>query len=235
MATNVFCADRDDVDAVAHFAIAFNNQHVGIVFRGEQNKRLFWHLGAHNEVWLDEAKPRIHRGGYGWIIPSLSQIELRGLANFSAQFSEKIRAGYPLPYGVRYLPHGYRFRDDLTVEFEGMSGFTCATFVLSVFDCLIAPPLLDRSSWVKRKTDENSFRMLVKQAVGERATQEYVAKLMDEIPTALRFHPHEVAGACLEENRPVKMSVAEKRADEIRKALADYEDRRRHAPRSGSG
>lgn len=222
----IYCPDIHDVDDVAHFAVAFNSHHVGMVFRGDKNERMFWHLGAHNEVWLEPAKRFIHGHGYSWVIPPLRQIELRGLANFCVHYSENIKPGYKLPYGVRYLPEGYRYKDDLTVEFNGMSGFTCATFVMSVFDALIAPYLLDHSTWVKRATDSDEFEKLVQQAVGERATPEYIATLREEIPKAFRFKPHEVAGACIEEARPVSMQTAESRAKEIQQAITDYEDRK---------
>ena len=101
-----------------------------------------------------------------------------------------------------------------------MHGFTCATYVLSVFDYL-GIELLDYADIASATRRRATPKALIGPHRHLWRNAQHLMATASEIP-CLRFRPEEVAGACLSDDRPVPMPLAEKLAAEVERQMREY-------------
>jgi len=151
---------------------------------------------------------------YAWVIPGYHDMVLRQLAGFAKVHAKKLPK---LPFSFRYVPGEYRYVRQGSLALQGMHGFTCATYVLSILDWLKLK-LLDYDTWDYRPDDETTQRYILQFI---HAPPEHLANMATEIPCS-RFRPQEVAGACLIDAYPVPMAIAEPLGDRMLHELEDF-------------
>jgi hypothetical protein len=184
--------------------------HVGLAYREREQVR-FLHLEWH--YWLSHAE--LHRP-YAWVVSPLPAEHAMLVAARCRRIARLFKKG--LPYAPRF--RATRFDDDSALVLgEGEHGFTCATFVLAVFEHA-GLPLLDIAAWPVRPEDEpfrdDVVRSMIKElsrlpqrrkdveltdpAKAQRyrdrlaELERHIPKVQAE-PISARFRPEEVAAA----------------------------------------
>lgn len=172
--------------AIAVRSINSEQNHIGIIYRTANKSLNILHLAFHCDLRNEHVSSK-----YFWIIPKLDPIEIFHQAKAKV-IKTKCRLIWErfqsnISYGIEY---GLRFDDELNLK-GNSAGFTCATFVLAVFDtCGVR--LLDENTWKFRNEDLDWQKKIVDILCQEKASKKHIAKVQNEIGCA-RFRPEEVA------------------------------------------
>lgn len=216
--------------------------HVGLLYKDGDSVRCV-HLKWHYRMGVEDDLPQ----GYEWVVHSLPEL----YAMQVAARCRRIRRANPdgLPYAPG--PFGRFDATGLFVKDRGAHGFTCATFILAVFEAA-GVPLVDVASWPIREDDE-TFRSYVVGALEEQlarqrkkfllleqsgnrskaeALRQRVLELEKHVeavrtaPVAARFRPEEVAAALALSSPPAVFPAVVESA----LVLSDYFERRDARP-----
>jgi hypothetical protein len=190
--------------------------HTGIMHRKNGGTFSLLHLRWHLDV--AEEPPSTN---YGWATPKLHSSRQRSVAALCRHIA-KIYPAQGLPYALAYDKElKFNKADGKLLTGKGGRGFTCATFVLAVFEsCGVS--LLELTTWPPRPSD--------------RTWQEFVIEELRKTPTAdashvegvtqeigcLRYQPDEVAGGCLLDAYPCKFEDVLGAASQLMTSLDDY-------------
>lgn len=223
MSTAAIFPDQSPVESLPVFAVALTTcklPHVGVIFWWKKSVWLL-HLAGHNSLKLDKADTALPNR-YGWVVPQVPEMELKQLASFARVQAKNKDKNTDIPFSFRYAPPPaeYRYTRGGQAQFFIMHGFTCATFVMSIFDWIMVP-LIDHASWTLRPNDEFSQLNLIPYIAQRGASHQHLLDAANEIP-CIRFRPQEVAAACLSAARPVNMKRAEELATELDQDMTDF-------------
>jgi len=162
-----------------------NREHVGIIFRDDDDQPHLLHLASHRRLRCDDVID-----GHAWVAPAIAPELLPSIAAMCARVAKRNAMG--IPYGFRY--DASRFASDgQFVLGKDEHGLTCATFVLAVLRSA-GVELLTRDEWPPRPDDMVRFAKILKALRSVGAEDAYFDALEAEV-TAVRFRPTEVAGA----------------------------------------
>ncbi|MDR3402514.1 MAG: hypothetical protein P4L99_08450 [Chthoniobacter sp.] len=162
--------------------------HLGIVHRSDEDgiSRML-HLAWHFDLQNEPAEPE-----YFWIDPGYSRYRSRQVATICRMVAERNRGGLPYAFS-----DPERAIDEATGEAllgPTRFGFTCASFVLSVYDAA-GLPLAVLSSWPPGRDGDAKWQAFIVDLLEERgASQEHVNLVRSEIGR-VRFRPTEIAAA----------------------------------------
>jgi hypothetical protein len=188
----------DDVPQVA-VALGRTGQrlrylHSAILYRAAD--QTIWCLEFTLNGEYQSSRASQHNTRFAWAIPKIDQLILRQVAAYCESVAKRPqRFTYSFAYNqmVELAPD----KDQFTI-LGGTEGFTCATFVLAIFNRLRVH-LLDSSTWFNDTEDEvwqqDTLDLLrrLKDRLG--LTDECLQRRADEIP-CLRYPPHALIGAC---------------------------------------
>jgi len=164
--------------------------HIGLLYLAEATPRAL-HLAWHHKLRDDE----VSKAAGWWVVDCvIDELFRKVLLGHCINLANKRRVA-KIPYGLRNRCSTID-QDGVFRPGPGESGFTCATFVLALFE-LAGVVLLDRDSWESRDGARKAEDEFVQQALVEALRQtapEQAAAAEREIGCA-RFRPEEVAAA----------------------------------------
>jgi len=210
-----------DTNGIEEVAIAFRHfstgqTHCGLLYRASDRSinmlHLQWHCDLHNESGVPAE--------YGWTVPAIPLERAKQVS----QLCRLVWRKHPeIPYGFHYVPCKLFSLVDGSLELqEGMRGFTCATFVLAIFErCEMS--LLELETWPHRESDEVWQAHML--AVMRRRTPHIDTRHIEGVAAeigCLRYRPEEVAGACLVRNLPASFEEATASAQLVLRSLEQY-------------
>lgn len=177
--------------------------HIGVLHRRRANGvASVVHLESHHKLRNVSPNDKAFLGG-AWISPGLDPVHASSIAARCRAVAKKYQDG-ALPYGFRYATSLFDDGGSLQLGM-GEVGLTCATFVLALYKSL-GLELLDLASWHSRSEDQ-AFRERIIRDLEANKRSEHAAVLRNE-PQCARYRPTEVAGASVEQNRPVHFDSA---------------------------
>lgn len=142
---------RDRYEQVDLLAIAVSKgTHTAFLYINEDDndKPYLMHLNGHNKLLND-----IPHDEYVWVDLPLTATQKNNIIDLIEKIFAK--SGGNIPYDVAsqafFKPDGNLMKQD------AFGGFTCATFVLKVFDCL-AHPLIEYSTWPRTQTNKEDIK-----------------------------------------------------------------------------
>ena len=171
--------------------------HTGIVYRDASGKAKQLDLAWHKKLRVLDCQASI-----GCAVPGFDPTD----EQFIALYCGKIARSYPvrkLPYNLK-VDNEVRFNAGGGVEVgEQYTGMSCATFVVAVFRSA-GHPLIDTDGWPVATEEDREIQAKFVAYMRERNNPEEI-KQADIIEAEIgcpRVAPEEVAGACLEDQRP---------------------------------
>jgi hypothetical protein len=183
-------------------------RHCGVVYGNDDGSGTTALCDFQNDLVLTKRSVPDH---YFWAVVELAPHEVDAVA----ALVELILAQHmtrPLPYSVRYHPNSF----DLLGQFQAGAGFTCATFVVGVFEALKLD-LIDVKTWKARPAEDEAFKLEflsnnfynLRQlpTISAESAQRLASEKMD-----FRIKPGEVCGAASAGKRPVNFESAKKAA-----------------------
>ena len=211
----VFRQQDRAVDQIRYIAVAIaevdhDQRHTGVFYRVDESDPVeFLHLAWHCDLRRHTPSKK-----YLWVLPAISQRRLLQVAAKCDDIaSANLTDGIPYSFGSPL-----NCFDSQTREFllgPTTTGLTCASFVLALFEDS-GLPLVDCKKWPppneedRKWQKEEIYDALVKT---ERRRPGSVSKahldhVKNEIGSAARFRPEQVAAATLKRNRnPVKYKL----------------------------
>lgn len=159
--------------------------HTGMLFPNP-GAPILLDLATHMRVRSALAGPE-----YGWTTPRLSVFEQGTIGTISRKVAlEYVSNG--LPYSIQLLA---KFtRDGIAVLGELGGGFTCATFVLAIFEAGDIA-LLDSKTWIIDQVDLDYQKWLLDEFLpSQGATPDFISEQRKN-PGSYRFRPEDVAAA----------------------------------------
>jgi len=204
--------------------------HVGLIHREREQVR-FLHLAWH--FWLQEDELQ----SYAWVVTPLLAEHAMLVAARCRSIARKHSAG--IPYAPKFLASRFDDEGELVLG-KGEHGFTCATFILAVFEHA-GLPLVSKESWPSRTDDQSFVQTIVKQlnsslahlrqkrVIYEQVLDLAKAELLRQRETELarhienvdsevidaRFRPEEVAAASSIDPCPASFEVVIRAAQQI--------------------
>jgi hypothetical protein len=192
--------------------------HVGVAYAQSTNKSGMVHLGWHEVLIKNEpitdtyAIAVLQENG---LSPSSQRID--AFAGFARRVWRR-NQDKKIPYSYS-LRSTLRRNGDFVEGPDGAPGFTCATFVLAVFETA-GFDLLDRSTWPERSTDLAWQRSMIE--LLKRYADEDHIKGLEELAGVLRIRPSEVAAAMLLDNHPASFGEVDPKASEVREQIEEF-------------
>ena len=196
---------------VAFRRIGSDGFHSAIAYRASGGSLHLLHLAGHRELW-DDPETIARLQSYVCIEPNLTRAESISLAGYCLRI-HKINFGRNnIPFSLQY-DDGIGFDPDTgeIVKATGLSGMTCATFVLHVFHST-GKLLLDTAACPPNRPGDDERRLALADSVRASSSPDaqqqadYILQNRRGIP---RIRPEEVAGACLEEALPTSYPQVE--------------------------
>lgn len=187
------------------------NFHVGCYYRDPETDSIcLLHFARHGLV--SRSRPSDE---YVWATPALNFFDLTLIANHCAAIYERYESD-----GIAFsLAYRTRFKPDLALTLDGpQAGFTCATFVLAIFE-RAGVELLKADTWEPRDSD-----ILWQQHVREyyaasgHMPQETLEQIQNDIGS-VRYRPQEVLAATTCRRYPVPFKKARPIAERIVKFM----------------
>ncbi len=190
--------DAKDGDLLCGIAISVANgrTHVGVLHSVAGSKPLLlhmaWHLRLRNESPSEEGI---------WVIPNIPLERQKSVAAMSRRVWKTCEQAQ-LPYALKHCTT-FDFMGSVRPHPE-FAGFTCATFVLALFEsCYVK--LIDLSSWESRPEDIEWQQEILSILVQTGVAQPHVEAVQRQIGCE-RYRPEEVAAACALFPPPVQSS-----------------------------
>jgi hypothetical protein len=150
-----------------------------------------------------------------WTTVKLDPQEVLQIAVFVELVIEREKT-YPLPYSFIYTPDGF----DAAGRISQGVGFTCATFVVAIFDRLKFH-VVDLASWRVRPKQDARFRDRIIRLANKLGYNELAARLKTE-PYDFRLKPWELCGSAAHNRYPVRFCQAKKFAKVVSKLVRKY-------------
>lgn len=187
------------VGVVLSYGIEHDQMHCGLsydVHSVDDAKVL--HLGFQNDLNRDENLQAFSL----WIKPNISPFQLDAFGVYCEAVWQRFLSGeMEIVYGLRYDEYAQIQQDGMLVLGEKNTGFTCATFILTLFH-MCGHDLIDIETWTSRETDKKwqegivgILKVLADKAHKKyRVTQDQVALQQGAIGCK-RYRPEDVAAA----------------------------------------
>lgn len=184
-------------------------RHIGFLFLNTDEEVKLLHLAWHNHltyVNMQENDKKI------WIDVPLNQPNINHFTMFLESVFEQ--NGRDIPYGIGI--EGLKFGEDGNLESEPYAGFTCATFVLEVFNTQ-GYVLIDTNEWPSRPEDE-IWQEKILDLLKQYYTEECLSYQMS-LQGTLRLKPEEVMAAGSSHKRPMSFQSIQEPANKLLEAL----------------
>jgi hypothetical protein len=183
--------------------------HTGVMHRHSDGSYTLLHLQWHCDL-VDEAVDEVFK----WAVPNIPPERLRSIAAL-CRLIHNTNATSGLPYA---------FSLESDMGFAGITGrlllgrdgkgFTCATFVLAIFQSA-GVPLVDLASWQKRPTDERWQNKILELMIKRGVDTSHLDGVASEIG-CVRYRPDEVTAACLVDMYPASFDAVTPLAEQVR-------------------
>lgn len=197
-------------------------KHVALIFQNENQQPMLMHLAWHKKLQVEE-----WNYAYCWIeFEKLTKELAETFADWILLVSSKID-GMPIPYSLVYEGERGFGSDGGVIDSGDGSGFTCATFILALFQDF-GMPLVNHENWpVNRKGDSEwaygILNSLVNYALRKdpMALPNFFQQLL-RVHTLKRFRPEEVlATSVLYEGVRLEFSEVEPVGQALAKELTE--------------
>lgn len=213
-------SDEFKVGVVLSYDKEHNQLHCGLSYDVEDSTTVkILHFGFQNDLYRDT--------DYGdfkvWIKPNIPSFQLDAFSAWCEVVWSKFCTGtMEIAYGLRYDEYANIQTDGLLVLGEKNTGFTCATFILTLFH-MCGFDLIDLDSWSIRPEDISwqekmayIFRNLSEKAKSHyRVTEEQQIQPSRDIGCK-RYHPEDVAvSSALYNDGPASNEDIKTAADEL--------------------
>jgi hypothetical protein len=205
------------------FELSSRTLHTGILYVNEAGEWRALHLEWHHRL-VEQAAGEVSPKASIAVV-DLPRERAVVLAEMCSLVWEKFKTGRSLPYALRWTKAGFA-QDGRVALAGGQVGFTCATFVLALFDSA-GLSLVQTETWPQRADDVSRQEEFVALLKAHGADGPHVLAVQAEIG-CVRFRPEEVtnAGLFFFEERPVAFeSVATFAAN-----MKAYVAKSRHPP-----
>ena len=153
------------------------------------------------------------------IRPSMNSIQQKAVTPLLEVIAQKVdNEKFNMPYGFKYDEYSYFDKENGFVLGKDTSGFTCATFVLTLFRTF-GMELIDLESWPSRAED-SEWEIRTKQCCYSLKgfndiTREQILKMEKEIGSK-RYCPHEVAvSSALHNGSPASADIIIKEGENL--------------------
>ncbi len=188
--------------------------HIGFLFSNTDEEVKFLHLAWHNSLQYDD--PPIDKSL--WVdIPFNDQFNIDNFKIFLELIFEK--NGKHIPYGISM--NGLLINTDGTLDVdEPYAGFTCATFVMSVFHTY-GYKIIDIDNWEHRQED-NDWQKIILDILEKSGSSKEQIKYQKKQMGEFRFKPEEVMAASISLEQPVDFDNVKDNAEEIINQLYEY-------------
>ncbi len=171
--------------------------HCGVFYHDAANRLNIAHLAFHLNLKSDERFDR-----YGWISPAIEEEERDAISLLCRLLIGKQVSS--VPYGIshrsRITPGG-----DIQPRNPG-DGFTCATFVMRLFETAAYVTLLDEETWPPSGPEWRDYVVEQIEKFGDRSgidVRLHVEAIRTDEEEWARFKPEHVCAACCYDSLPV--------------------------------
>lgn len=196
-----------------------NQLHCGIAYKYHGENKVI-HLAWHNLLKDDSISSNyFSNDNYFFIKSSLPELRQQSISAF-CRLVLKRKNQQSIPYGLKY--EGSPFDKDGVIKLNNeVSGLTCATFVLSIFErCGIE--LISINSWEKRTSDKIWHESIINNLVSTQQrfniSNNHINNVRKEKGCS-RFRPNEVAISSVFENIPEDNDKIIKAAEHLIKLI----------------
>lgn len=184
--------DRDPPDGIPFVAAAVRLVqpgwwHLGLFHRREGRPVRLLHLEHHFSL-----KDTPQHEPYAWVAPPIPPERARAVAALCRLIANKHSTGQ-IPFGLRLGGSAFDPLTGALLLGDTEYGFTCATFVLAVFQSAGLRPL-DVVGWPARPDDVEWQKAILKDLSKRQAPLDHIKGVNEEVG-CVRFRPAEVAGA----------------------------------------
>ncbi len=205
---------------VPHVAVGFGftgrqrqYNHSAIIYRCEDRTLRAIDFSLEGDITSDSPEQKLQR--FAWAVPQLHERQLRQVAAYCESVGKQ-RSRFTYSFAFNSLVQLADSSDGFVIE-GGTEGFTCATFVLAIFQRLRLP-LIDLRGWYNEPEDEPWQESTLSLLRGLQArlglSDQSLAARAAEIP-CLRFPPHAVIGACRAGVHPTTCGRARHAGNEV--------------------
>jgi hypothetical protein len=222
-------ASTNDISDVAVAVCKYgNNLHTAIFYRDEHGQLRVLDLRIDGSICSEPLQPQ-HR--FAWAVPAIHP-DLRASIRVLCQHLSKTPP--EVFYGLKYVPSAFiADGDSVCVSLGGDTiGFTCATFVLAIFDSL-GLSLVNHDTWPTRHEDADEQRNLAQWAAQSLrrgrpfGVAEYVMERNAADIPCVRYRCHEVLASCVVQTRPASFEDAATAGEAIRRWILATDSRHR--------
>ena len=202
-----------DINGVLGIGLQDAGNHVGLIYRpSSSDASVFLHLAWHLKLLSQSLSDARTRFGTLWLADSpLDEFSTLHVAAMAHAIRERNIAG--VIYGFNKL--GVRFNEEGSAVPPPLGrGLTCATFVLTIFECSGLTLLLE-NEWPIREDDPKFHRWVVSKM---REYPEFVAHadaMEHDVGKVCRFRPAEVAAGAISNILPVSFATATAMAEQV--------------------
>lgn len=159
-------------------------------------------------------KPFPDKNNWAWAVPMIPP----SLRRVAATVCERVAESRPkLYYGFKYLPAEFIASDGSLPLHPDTTGFTCATFVLSLLKNAQID-ILKHDTWQPRDGDAEwqtqVYSMLVDQQKRHKIPQSVMDANHSDMP-CLRYRPEDVVAGCLSPSPPIDFAYATQHAPDV--------------------
>lgn len=180
----------DDIGIVISLDRKHKQFHCGLSFDLNNNAKVL-HLKRHNSLACDNNLDSFRC----WIRPNIHKLRQEQVSIFCNVIVDRGLDFNDIPYGFSYDGKSYFENDGSLVHSANCSGYTCGTFVLTIFHSL-SLDLIDISAWPSREEDITwqirILKLLLEYARKLGISNNHLLRLANEIGCP-RYRPEEVA------------------------------------------
>lgn len=180
----------DDIGIVISLDRKYKQFHCGLSFDLNNNAKVL-HLKRHNSLACDNNLDLFRC----WIRPNIHKLRQEQVSAFCNVIVDRGLDFNDIPYGFSYDGKSYFENDGSLVHSANCSGYTCGTFVLTIFHSL-SLDLIDISAWPSREEDITwqirILKRLLEYARKLGISNNHLLRLANEIGCP-RYRPEEVA------------------------------------------
>jgi hypothetical protein len=159
---------------------------------------------------------------YHWIVPKLHsnpllhEIKIKAIARQCRIVWERHGSYYNLKYGLTY---GLRFTTEGDIVGKS-SGFTCATFVMAIFESC-GYKMLDYTLWERTDEDEKWKISIINVLKEFGVSEEEISVIEQERTKSFRYRPEQVGATCFfdQSQWPLPFSQANPKGQELSLAI----------------
>ena len=165
--------------------------HCGLSFDLNTQTKVL-HLTTHNRIKCDDNLNSFRCG----IRPNIHQLRQEQVSIFCNVIVDRGLDFNDIPYGFSYDGTSYFENNGLLINIANCSGYTCGTFVLTIFHSL-SLDLIDISTWPSREDDIPWQKIILNRLLRSASilgiSDNHLLRLSKEIGCCPRYRPEEVA------------------------------------------